>query len=97
LAPLELELELLELLGLAPLELELLELDPLLEVDPPAEEFAPLIATVAEVGDPKLASPATAVSAMLNLLPPPFVVMGTAIVLAEASPSFHDSMPLVGV
>jgi len=68
-----LELELLELLDLPPLELELLELDPLVLELPELEllelAVALLIATVAEVGDPKLASPLTEVSVTKKFLP----------------------------
>jgi len=90
LPPLELELPELELLVLPPLELELLELELLVAA------LAVLIATVADVGDPKRAVPSIEVRVTKKFLPRPAAVTGTEIILADVSPSLHVTEPLLG-
>lgn len=88
------ELELLELLELVPLE----ELLLLVEVLGPVLELAAgvlLRVTVAEVGEPKLAAPATDTRLTLKFLLAPLGLTGTTIVLAVLSPSAHVKVPLV--
>ena len=103
----ELELELPEL-ELEPLELELVLLDfepELLElelelVDAPELELAAVVlarVTVADVGEPRVAAPATETRLKPKSLLVPLALTGTTIVLGELSPSAQANMPLVGV
>jgi hypothetical protein len=55
----------------------------------------PLIATVAELGLPKPAAPATEVNCTLKLLPAAAAFTGTEIVLAELSPLAQLRVPVV--
>jgi hypothetical protein len=57
--------------------------------------LALVIATVAAAGDPKLAWPATSVSATVNCLPAARLVTGTETFLTSVSPSFQLTVPLV--
>ena|ERR1700722_8285586 len=77
---------------------ELLEelLAVLLEVLPEPAVADPLMATVAELGLPKPAAPATEVKTTLKLLPAAAAFTGTEIVFAEVSPSAQLTVPLVG-
>jgi hypothetical protein len=87
-------LELLEPLELVPLEALLL----LVEVLGPELELAAgvlLRVTVAEVGEPKVAAPATDTRLTLKFLLAPLGLTGTTIVLAVLSPSAHVKVPLV--
>jgi hypothetical protein len=85
-------LELLEPEELEPEELELPDelLDPL-----PLLALLALTLTVALVGEPKPACPATLVSAMSNILPAAKLVTGTLTVLTPVSPSLQVTVPLV--
>src|ERR1039458_10381021 len=77
---------------LEPEELELPDelLDPL-----PLLALLALTLTVALVGEPKPACPATLVSAMSNILPAAKLVTGTLTVLTPVSPSLQVTVPLV--
>jgi hypothetical protein len=92
LEPEELEPEALETEELEPEELELPDelLDPL-----PLLALLALTLTVALVGEPKPACPATLVSAMSNILPAAKLVTGTLTVLTPVSPSLQVTVPLV--
>jgi hypothetical protein len=87
-----LEPEELETEELEPEELELPDelLDPL-----PLLALLALTLTVALVGEPKPACPATLVSAMSNILPAAKLVTGTLTVLTPVSPSLQVTVPLV--
>jgi hypothetical protein len=85
--------ELLELDELPPEELEELELE-LVEVEP-ATMAASATATVADVGDPKLAAPTTVVSDTVNVLPSAPTPTGTLMVRGDISPLPHDNAPLL--
>src|ERR1019366_6779347 len=94
----ELELVLLELeLVLLDFEPELLELE-LELVDAPELELAAVVparVTVADVGEPRVAAPATETRLTPKSLLVPLALTGTTIVLAELSPSAQVNMPLV--
>src|ERR1035441_5062487 len=102
---LDFEPELLELEPVAPeLELVLLDFEPeLLElelelVDAPELELAAVVparVTVADVGEPRVAAPATETRLTPKSLLVPLALTGTTIVLAELSPSAQVNMPLV--
>src|ERR1019366_4276320 len=96
----ELELVLLELeLVLLDFEPELLELE-LELVDAPELELAAVVlarVTVADVGEPRVAAPATETRLKPKSLLVPLALSGTTIVLGELSPSAQANMPLVGV
>ncbi len=70
-------------------------LEELLEVLPEPPVAEPLMATVAELGLPKPAAPATEVKITLKLLPAAAALTGTEIVFAEVSPSAQLTVPLV--
>src|ERR1017187_9185890 len=95
---LELELELPELEP-EPLELELELLDLELElVDAPELELAAVVlarVTVADVGEPRVAAPATETRLKPKSLLVPLALTGTTIVLGELSPSAQANMTLV--
>src|ERR1019366_4660404 len=104
---LDFEPELLELEPVAPeLELVLLELEPerleleLELVDAPELELAAVVparVTVADVGEPRVAAPATETRLTPKSLLVPLALTGTTIVLGELSPSAQANVPLVGV
>jgi hypothetical protein len=70
-------------------------LEELLEVLPELAVAEPLMATVAELGLPKPAAPATEVKTTLKLLPAAAAFTGTEIVFADVSPSAQLTVPLV--
>jgi hypothetical protein len=82
-----------ELLALFEEPPELLE--ELLEVLVELAVVEALIATVAALGDPKPAAPATEVNTTLKLLPAAAALTGTEIVFDEVSPSPQVTVPLV--
>jgi hypothetical protein len=54
-------------------------------------------ATVAELGEPKVARPATEVREMLNVLPAALLAIGIETVLGAVSPATHVRVPPVAV
>ena len=93
LEPLDAPPELLEPDELEPLEEPLLEEPPELELD----AALALISTAAVAGEPKLAWPATLVSAKAKYLLLARLVTGTLTVLPLESPFSQVTVPLVGL